>query len=105
MTPTSPIDVSYGSVYVRNSLQSLNQTPEKSVQQMSKSLAASPLNRLIYTGSSGLARSTRADSIHAHYKNVRIYIVKVLKLPAKRVLFSIIYLDSTGANSRSCGFF
>ena len=59
----------------------------------------------MYTGSSGRAHSTRVDSTHAHYKNVRIYIVKALKLPAKWVLFSIIRLDSTGAKSRSCGFF
>ena len=58
-----------------------------------------------YTGSSGRARSTRADSTHAHYKNVRICVVNALKLPAKWVLFSIIHLDSTGAKSRSCGFF
>ena len=43
----SLIDVSYGSVYIRNSLKSLDQTPEKSVQQMSKSLAASPLKVLL----------------------------------------------------------
>ena len=58
-----------------------------------------------YTGSSGRARSTRADSTHAQYKNVRVCIVNALKLPAKWVLFSIIHLDSTGAKSRSCGFF
>ena len=58
-----------------------------------------------YTGSSGHARSTRADSTHAQYKNVRVCIVNALKLPAKWVLFSIIHLDSTGAKSRSCGFF
>merc|ERR1712155_276036 len=60
---------------------------------------------LHYTGSSGRARSTRADSTHAHYKNIRACIVNALKLPAKWVLFSIIHLDSTGAKSRSCGFF
>ena len=60
---------------------------------------------LKYTGSSGRARSTRADSTHAQYKNVRVCIVNALKLPAKWVLFSIIHLDSTGAKSRSCGFF
>ena len=58
-----------------------------------------------YTGSSGRARFTRADSTHAHYKNVRIYIVNALKLPSNWVLFSIIHLDSTGAKSRLCGFF
>ena len=41
----SLIDVLYGSEYIKNSLKSLDQTPEKSVQQMSKSLAASPLKK------------------------------------------------------------
>ena len=58
-----------------------------------------------YTQSSGRARSTHADSTRAHYKNVCVYIMTALKLPAKWVLFSIIHLDSTGAKSRSCGFF
>ena len=60
---------------------------------------------VLYTGSSGRAHSTRANSTHAHYKNVRVCIVNALKLPAKWVLSSVIHLDSTGAKSRSCRFF
>ena len=42
-------DVSDGSVYVRNSSQNLNQTLEKSVRQMVKFLAATPLkNNLLF---------------------------------------------------------